>query len=202
MRAAVPGLITLSVTQDVGSVLQGSYAQSDERLAAVASHRTLVPPNVFNVSTLFQPTLAFVETVSAIVPPGFENETETFGSTLEDFVQTVFLPQLDEKVNIAFQTAVAGHDAFHTDRGLPDFRGSYPSKVRTSPSSDAIILIGQSSMKVLSLIFSLCEMLRMTPFHHENYSRLVLGVIVQYYQQCSTYYRGKRASRASLRFQI
>lgn len=28
-------------------------------------------------------------------------------------------------------------------------------------------------------------MMRVTPFHHENYSRLILGVIMQFYQRCS-----------------
>jgi exocyst complex component 4 len=28
-------------------------------------------------------------------------------------------------------------------------------------------------------------MLRITPFHRENYSRLILGVIIQFYQRCS-----------------
>lgn len=28
-------------------------------------------------------------------------------------------------------------------------------------------------------------MLRTTPFHRENYSRLIVGVIVQFYQRCS-----------------
>lgn len=28
-------------------------------------------------------------------------------------------------------------------------------------------------------------MLRTTPFHRENYSRLILGVVIQFYQRCS-----------------
>ena len=37
----------------------------------------------------------------------------------------------------------------------------------------------------MALINSLCLMLRTTPFHRENYSRLILGVIIQFYQRCS-----------------
>ena len=37
----------------------------------------------------------------------------------------------------------------------------------------------------MALINSLCAMLRTTPFHRENYSRLILGVIIQFYQRCS-----------------
>lgn len=41
----------------------------------------------------------------------------------------------------------------------------------------------------MALINSLCAMLRTTPFHRENYSRLVLTVIVQFYQRCSDRYQ-------------
>jgi exocyst complex component 4 len=41
----------------------------------------------------------------------------------------------------------------------------------------------------MALINSLCVMLRTTPFHRENYSRLILSVIIQFYQRCSDHYR-------------
>ena len=37
----------------------------------------------------------------------------------------------------------------------------------------------------MALINSLCSMLRTTPFHRENYSRLILTVIGKFYQRCS-----------------
>lgn len=37
----------------------------------------------------------------------------------------------------------------------------------------------------MALINSLCAMLRVTPFHRESYSRLILTVIGQFYQRCS-----------------
>jgi exocyst complex component 4 len=43
----------------------------------------------------------------------------------------------------------------------------------------------------MDLIHSLCSMLQTTPFHRENYSRLIVGVIVQYYQQCSSRFKGR-----------
>ena len=38
----------------------------------------------------------------------------------------------------------------------------------------------------MALINSLCAMLRTSPFHKENYSRLILTVVVEFYQRCST----------------
>jgi hypothetical protein len=31
---------------------------------------------------------------------------------------------------------------------------------------------------------TLCAMLRSSPFHRENYARLIMGVIIQFYQRC------------------
>jgi len=112
LKSSVPGLVHLQ-SADTGansqqSILPGYTSGSDDRFSSTTKHRTLIPPNAFNVSTLFQPTLAFIERATSIVPPGFEEETGTFSSVLEDFVVKVFLPQLDEKVTASFQQAVSG----------------------------------------------------------------------------------------------
>lgn len=125
LRASVPGLIGMQSNEGAQSVLQGDLTRKDR-----SKHRTLVPPNAFNVSILFQPTLAFIKRAGEIVPPGHESETTDFSSTLEDFVVQVFLPQLDEKVTASFQQAVSGrfdhraaaltsgYDAYQLDRDL------------------------------------------------------------------------------------
>lgn len=68
-----------------------------------------------------------------------------------------------------------GYDAFQVDRTMA-FTDKPPLK---------------SSVRVMTLIHSLCVMLQTTPFHKENYSRLIIGVIVQYYQQCSDRFKGQ-----------
>jgi exocyst complex component 4 len=58
----------------------------------------------------------------------------------------------------------------------------------------------------MALINSLCVMLRTTPFHRENYARLILTVIIQFYQRCSDRFQtlitsqgnGDRDSRVAL----
>jgi len=107
LKASVPGLVNMQNATEGPGVLNGSTSTSD-RLSAAGRHRTLIPPNAFNVSTLFQPTLAFIERASAIAPLGFEEEPKSFGGVLEDFVVNVFLPQLDERVTASFQQAVSG----------------------------------------------------------------------------------------------
>lgn len=163
LKTSVPGLLQAeSVT----------VAEESED----SSHRNLIPPNVFNVSTLFQPTLAFIDRAAVIIPPGFAEESRAFSSVLEDFVVRIFLPQLDERVTASFQQAVSGYDAYQVDRKLASTVTKPPLK---------------SSVRVMGLIHNLCVMLLTTPFHRENYSRLIVGVIVQYYQQCSARFKGE-----------
>ncbi|OWZ70298.1 hypothetical protein AYX14_04331 [Cryptococcus neoformans] len=171
LRSSVPGLVNMQSDQPVSVVAP----DTDDRFSPSSGrYRTLVPPNAFNVTTLFQPTLAFIHRASAIVPPGFESETQGFSTILEDFVVKVFLTQLDEKVTAGFQKAVSGYDAYQVDRGALTDMKQPPLK---------------SSVRVMALIHSLCIMLQTTPFHRENYSRLIVGVIVQYYQQCSARFK-------------
>ena len=197
LKASVPGLVSM----------QAGEAQAvEDNLAAAGGHRTLIAANPFNVTTLFQPTVAFIERSSKIVPEGFEEEPKAFGNVLEDFVVKVFLPQLDERVTASFQHAVSGellmrdgeliqgYDAYQVDRRLQGEADKPPLKVSLSPVEYADI---QSSVRVMTLIHSLCYMLQTTPFHRENYSRLVVGVIVQYYQQCSARFKGELLIRLS-----
>lgn len=109
LRASVPGLITGEVSNPL-----------DESLAASGRHRNLIPSHAFNVTTLFQPTVAFIERAASVAPSGFEEEPKAFGAVLEDFVVRVFLPQLDERVNRSFQSAVSGYDAYQLDRSVTD----------------------------------------------------------------------------------
>jgi len=44
----------------------------------------------------------------------------------------------------------------------------------------------KATTQLMALINSLCAMLRTSPFHKENYSRLILTVVVEFYQRCST----------------
>jgi exocyst complex component 4 len=109
LRASVPGLIT-------GEALN----PLDEAFSANGRHRNLIPPHAFNVTTLFQPTIAFIERAASMAPAGFEEEPKAYGAVLEDFVVRVFLPQLDERVTASFQNAVSGYDAYQLDLGVKD----------------------------------------------------------------------------------
>lgn len=64
----------------------------------------------------------------------------------------------------------SGPDAFQPD----------PESLHLSPEP-----LIKAATQLMALINSLCAMLQTSPFHRENYSRLILGVVIQFYQRCS-----------------
>ncbi|KAG9093587.1 hypothetical protein FS749_014144 [Ceratobasidium sp. UAMH 11750] len=160
LRATVPGLIT-SLSEPATQFTAG---------VDTSEHRLLIRPDAFHVSVLFQPTLAFLERIGACLPDGVGGEGGLKGSLfLDDFVVKVYLPQLEEKVSSLFHQAAGGADAFQED--------THSGRISEQP-------LVKASMQLMALINSLCIMLEATPFHRENYARLILGVIIQFYQRC------------------
>ncbi|KAF8807754.1 hypothetical protein BYT27DRAFT_7189848 [Phlegmacium glaucopus] len=143
---------------------------TDERLLGIdQQHRLLIRPDAFHVTVLFQPTLSFLQRVSETLPTGVESP-QTSSVVLDQFVLNVYLPRLEEKVSDLFHEAVTGPEMFQPD----------PLSWRLSPQP-----LAKASTHLMALINSLCVMLRRSPFHRENYSRLILGVVIQFYQRCS-----------------
>ncbi|KAH8099379.1 Sec8 exocyst complex component-specific domain-containing protein [Cristinia sonorae] len=167
LRETVPGLVQGSL-EGVQATL--SAVGTDDRLLGTGHHhRTLVHPDAFHVSLLFQPTLAFLDRIVEILPFGQEASRDST-VLLEEFVLKVYLPQLEDKVSLFFHQAVSGMDAFQPD----------PSSSQLSQRP-----LIKASIQLMALINSLCGMLRATPFHRESYARMILTVIVQFYQRCS-----------------
>ncbi|KAG9314216.1 exocyst complex component sec8 [Chiua virens] len=168
LRDTMPGLVQSSSEYAVQSAL--SSVGSDERVPGVGQHhRLLIKPDAFHVSVLFQPTLSFLGRVANILPDGLES-ARSASEVLDDFVLKVYLPQLEEKISLLFHHAVSVPDAFQLDASSTRFSSRPILKVAT---------------QLMALINSLCAMLRTTPFHREKYSRLIVGVIIQFYQRCS-----------------
>ncbi|KAK7468709.1 exocyst subunit [Stygiomarasmius scandens] len=168
LKDTMPGLVQGQADNAVQSVLS-SVGTDDRLLGAGQHHRLLIKPNPFLVNVLLQPTLAFLERVAEVLPSDMES-IRALGTVLDNFVLQVYLPQLEEKVSLLFHQAVTGPDAFQPD--------VFSKKLTSEP-------LMKASIQLMALINSLCAMLQMTPFHRENYSRLILGVVIQFYQRCS-----------------
>lgn len=132
----MPGLVqTTAEAQALAAapVLGSTIGATDpDRLASGpggsgGTHRLLVPPDTFNVSILFGPTLSFLDRVRDIMPGGLADEDRGFGGFLDDFVLSIFLPQLEDRVTSIYVTAVGASDAFQEDLAS---RTAHPPVVR------------------------------------------------------------------------
>ncbi|KAH9486575.1 putative exocyst complex component sec8 [Psilocybe cubensis] len=171
LKDTMPGLAPSTTGDTVQTIF--SNAQDDRLLGVDQHHRLLIRPDAFHVTVLFQPTLSYLHRVAEILPSGMEF-AQSSSSVLDEFVLKVYLPQLEEKVSELFHNAVAGSEAFQPD----------PLSVRLSPQP-----LLKACTHLMALINSLCAMLITSPFHRENYSRLILGVVIQFYQRCSDRYQ-------------
>ncbi|KAF7339621.1 Sec8 exocyst complex component specific domain-containing protein [Mycena sanguinolenta] len=167
LKDTMPGLVQSS--ESTVQAALSTVGTDDRLLGAGQHHRLIIRPDAFHVSVLFQPTLAWLDRVSDVLPSGVESAREST-AVLDDFVLKNYLPQLEEKVSFLFHQAVTGPEAFQPD----------PSSSRLSPEP-----LAKASTHLMALINSLCAMLLKSPFHRENYSRLILGVMIQFYQRCS-----------------
>ncbi|CAK5280151.1 unnamed protein product [Mycena citricolor] len=169
IKDTMPGLVQSSESAVQAAV--STLGSDDRLLGAGQHHRLVIRPDAFHVSVLFQPTLAFLERVSDVLPSSVESVRDS-STILDEFVLKVYLPQLEEKVSFLFHQAVTGSDAF-----LPD---PLSSRLSREPLVKAC-----ASTNLMALINSLCATVMKSPFHRESYSRLILGVLIQFYQRCS-----------------
>ncbi|TFK30822.1 Sec8 exocyst complex component-specific domain-containing protein [Coprinopsis marcescibilis] len=166
LKDTMPGLAPAGSGDNSQTIVSSN---DDHLLGTDQHHRLLIRPDAFHVTILFQPTLSFLERVTDTLPAGVES-VRASTTVLDDFVLKVYLPQLEEQVLDIFHQAVSGPDAFQPD----------PQSLHLSPEP-----LMKATMRLMALVNSLCAMLQTSPFHRENYSRLMLGVVIQFYQRCS-----------------
>lgn len=107
MQVHVPGLVTL--TNDGIQAHMAITQLNEDGSVKTKNHRLLIKPNPFNVSILFQPYLAFIESAKEVVNlSSVDEESRIIGSFMDDFIQRTYLPQLEEKVTTLFHQAVNG----------------------------------------------------------------------------------------------
>ncbi|EJU00084.1 hypothetical protein DACRYDRAFT_117671 [Dacryopinax primogenitus] len=164
LKDNVPGL----VQSNADSVTALSRAAKDDRFAATEKHRLLIRPSAFHVSVLFHPTQAFLHRIGEILPSSVYDSFKDDNALLDDFVLHVYLPQLEDKVSNLVHSAISGPDAFEED----------PTSLRISPKP-----LVKACTQLMAVINSLCAMLQSTNFHRENYSRLILSVVIHFYQR-------------------
>lgn len=102
----MPGLVQAS-SENAAQITLATVGKDDRVTREGNHHRLLIRPDVFHVSTLFRPTLAYLGRIAAALPSGLDVARST-SAVLDDFVLKIYLPQLEDRVSELFQQAVTG----------------------------------------------------------------------------------------------
>lgn len=186
IKSAVPGLITgksggdgkktlprteSTLERHVSRRITGSIAYDNK--GSIEAQRSLVEPSVFNMSLLLPPTLAFLQRLKNIVPPGSDLATSTLTSFLDNFLVNVFLPQLEETLGKLSDTVFEESDSFQQDP-------------RWTQISRRPVFKGTSAF--FALITAFCKMLDKIP-HDQALSQLIIRQMMTYYDRCFDWYK-------------
>jgi exocyst complex component 4 len=182
IQAAVPGLMSNTrkladgkkqnvhrIESTIGSRRVAGSSTIDNK----AAHRSLVEPSVFNMSLLLPPTLAFLQRLKSIVPPGSDIVTSTLTSFLDTFLKNVFVPQLEETLGKLSEAVFNESDAFQED---PQW-----AKLARRP-------VFKGTAAFFSLITAFCRMLDTIP-HDQALSKLIIQQMDRYFERCSSWFQ-------------
>ncbi|KZS95766.1 hypothetical protein SISNIDRAFT_385220, partial [Sistotremastrum niveocremeum HHB9708] len=197
LRGSVPGLVHSSSEPSSLQVLSTTSTSTpgiSNGISETKAHRLLLPPTPFHIPTLFPPSLAFLDRVVEVMPSGLE-PVRTASLFLDEFVKGVWMGVLEERVSGVFHSGASGPEAFLEDPLSTSYSSYSPttatatSQQTLSQNSSPSLPLLKSFTHTLALINSLTSLLLTTPFHREDYSRLILGVVAQFYSRVSDFFR-------------
>lgn len=166
-----------------------------------ASHKLVVDPNPFIVAVLLPVTKTFSDRVQSLLalelheasPQGTGNDLSAF---MDGYVQSVFLPTIEEKMLCYFMEYISGEDAFVP---LPAhaFR-LFKSKHATEESRQSypVILMQQtlpmqkSTVGLIFLIDGFTKLLGAIPANSVEFAEMMLFTIGKYFDKCFARVRG------------
>lgn len=178
IEQAVPGL-TAGQVKGKGEKKSGKFDSRKSTGPAYGgrdqsgSYKSLVEPNVFNMSLLLPPTLVFLGRLKNIVPPGSDLATSTLTTFLDNFLVNVFQPQLDETLGKLSDIVFGEADAFQQDTDW--------SQVARRPVFKGVTAF-------FAVVTAFCRMLDTIP-HDQALSGLIITQMMRYYDRCFGWYK-------------
>lgn len=181
IEQAVPGLTAGHIKGKGGDKKAGNKANDSRKSTGFsygnkeqnASYKSLVEPNVFNMSLLLPPTLVFLGRLKNIVPPGSDLATSTLTTFLDNFLVNVFQPQLDETLGKLSDAVFGEADAFQQDTDW--------NQVARRP-------VFKGATAFFAVVTAFCKMLDTIP-HDQALSSLIITQMMRYYDRCFGWFK-------------
>lgn len=179
IEQAVPGL-TAGQIKGKGGDKKAKVSDSRKSTAFASgnreqneSYKSLVEPNVFNMSLLLPPTLVFLGRLKNIVPPGSDLATSTLTTFLDNFLVNVFQPQLDETLGKLSDAVFGEADAFQQD-------GDW-NQIARRP-------VFKGATAFFAVVTAFCRMLDTIP-PDQALSSLIITQMMRYYDRCFGWFK-------------
>ncbi|WEW56444.1 exocyst subunit [Emydomyces testavorans] len=162
LRSSVPGLVSKR------QKLSSSDPTRSNQESSGTGHKLLIEPNVFNISLLLPPALAFIQRLTDIVPVDSDIDIKKLTAFLDDFMTHVFQPQLEEAVTDLCALCFIAADAYTED--------SQWSLHSTKP-------IFKGTITFVNLMRRFSLILDSIP-HDQAFTQLLITQMVTYYDKC------------------
>ncbi|KAJ3293376.1 hypothetical protein HDU79_000412 [Rhizoclosmatium sp. JEL0117] len=140
---------------------------------ATTGHKLLISPDPYNVLIAFKPTMSFVQKIEMMI----SQKAGQFTIFLDDFILSVFLPSMEERVLEYFHEFVNGTESFVTD---------------TNQDTAPLPLI-KSVLALTALIQAMCRTLFIMPVHQLEFIKMIEMVLVKFYEKILSRYRSLMA---------
>ncbi|KAI9334954.1 Sec8 exocyst complex component-specific domain-containing protein [Obelidium mucronatum] len=137
-------------------------------------HRLLISPDPYNVLIAFKPTMSFVRKIEDMVS---RKKTGKFTIFLDDFILSVFLPSMEERVLEYFHEFVNGSESFVTDQN---------QDVAPMPLVKSVVAL-------TVLIQAMCRTLFVMPVHQIEFIKMIEMIVVKFYEKILARYRSLMA---------
>ncbi|KAJ3012377.1 UNVERIFIED_CONTAM: hypothetical protein HDU68_001241 [Siphonaria sp. JEL0065] len=137
-------------------------------------HRLLISPDPYNVLIAFKPTMSFVTKIENMVSG---KKAGKFTIFLDDFILSVFLPSMEERVLEYFHEFVNGTESFVTDHN----------------QDVAPLPLVKSVVALTVLIQAMCRTLFIMPVHQSEFIKMVEMTLVKFYEKILARYRSLMA---------
>lgn len=176
----VPGLVAASRGETSSSDKFNPYLP----LELTVSHQLLVPPNVFNIRVMLEPTVQFVQKASSIFP---ENTPKPGDEFIENFLVHTFVPHLEKTLVEVYKMVLTNNQA----NGAPLTEYSlHWNKLSKLPILEGIV-------KFYDYFRKTCYLLNTSSVYRENYADLILKGIDRFSKACATHFESKVSYQAS-----
>lgn len=157
LKKTVPGLVS-------GNFMHDPLADKTPfaNLQGSSTHQLVVPPDVFNIRALIDPTVIFLQRSKAIFPFSDKSLLKKTDLFLESFLTETFLPQLTHALKFSFQQIMYGQETL---------------KLHPQWSKHSKKPIQKGVLDFISLIYKSCRLLNTGVTYREKYAELLVAAI-------------------------